>query len=59
VVGRRKWGGKHSPQKIYLMQDSEGNEENGYPVRDSNQAKINNTKEPSDAHRNNFKEEIL
>jgi hypothetical protein len=28
-------------------QDSEGNEENGYPVLDSNKTKINDTKEPT------------
>jgi hypothetical protein len=31
------------PQKN-LIQDSEGNEENGYPVPDSNKEKINNIK---------------
>jgi chromosome segregation ATPase len=41
------------------MQDSEGNEENGYPVPDSNKTKINNTKEPNGAHKNILKEEIL
>jgi hypothetical protein len=33
-----------------LMQYSEGNEENGYPVLDSNKTKINNIKEPNNAH---------
>jgi hypothetical protein len=36
------------------MQDSEGNEENWYPVSDSNKTKINDTKELSDAHKNNL-----
>jgi peptidyl-tRNA hydrolase len=40
------------------MQDSEGNEENRYPVPDSNKTKINDAKEPNDAHKN-IKEEIL
>jgi hypothetical protein len=40
-------------------QDSEGKEENGYPVPDSNNAKINDTKEPNDANKNILKEEIL
>jgi hypothetical protein len=31
------------PQKN-LIQDSEGNEENGYPVPDSNKTNINDTK---------------
>jgi hypothetical protein len=39
-----------------LIQDSEGNEENVYPVPDSNKTKIN---EPSNANKNMFKEEIL
>jgi cell division ATPase FtsA len=36
-----------------------GNEENGYPVLDPNKIKINDTKEPSNAHKNILKEEIL
>jgi hypothetical protein len=40
----------HSSQKN-LIQDSEGNEENGYSVPDPNKTMINNTKEPSDAHK--------
>jgi hypothetical protein len=47
------------PPKNNLIQDSEGNEENGYPVPDSNKAKINNIKEHNNAHKNTFKEEIL
>jgi hypothetical protein len=31
-MGRRKRDGNHSPPKNNLIQDSEGNEENGYPV---------------------------
>jgi hypothetical protein len=31
VLGRRKRDGNYSPQKNNLIQDSEGNEENGYP----------------------------
>jgi hypothetical protein len=58
VIGRRKRDGNHSPPKNNLIQDSEGNEENGYSVPDSNKTKINN-KEPNDAHKNNLKEEIL
>jgi hypothetical protein len=30
-----------------LIQDSEGKEENGYPVSDSNKTKINDTKNPT------------
>jgi hypothetical protein len=32
--------------KNNLIQESKGNEENGYPVPDSNKTKINDTKEP-------------
>jgi hypothetical protein len=42
-----------------LIQDSEGNEENGHPVPDSNKTKINNDKETNDVHQNILKEEIL
>jgi hypothetical protein len=47
-----------SPPKNNLIQDSEGNEENGYPVPHSNKSKINDTKEPNDANKNILKEEI-
>jgi hypothetical protein len=58
-MGRRKRDGNHSPPKNNLIRDSEGNEENGYPVPDSNKAKINNTQEANYAHKNTIKEEIL
>jgi hypothetical protein len=32
-MGRQKRDGNHSPLKNKLIQDSEGNEENGYPVQ--------------------------
>jgi hypothetical protein len=48
---------KNSLPKNKLVQDSEGNEENGYPNPDSNKAKINFTKEPNETHF--LKEEIL
>jgi hypothetical protein len=47
------------PLKNKLVQDSEGNEENGYPDPDSNKTKINYTKEPNEAHMNILKEELL
>jgi hypothetical protein len=50
-MGRRKRDGNHSPPKNNLIQDSEGNEENGYPVPDSNKTKINDTKEHNDVHK--------
>jgi hypothetical protein len=46
-----------SPQNN-LIQDSQGNEENGHPVPDSNKTNINDTKGPNDLH-NILKEEIL
>jgi uncharacterized membrane protein YcgQ (UPF0703/DUF1980 family) len=58
-MGRWKNDGNHSPRKNKLAQDSEGNEENGYPDPDSNKTKVNYTKESSKAHRNTIKEEIL
>jgi hypothetical protein len=54
----RKRDGSHSPPKHNLIQDSEGNEENGYPVLDSNKIKTYDTKEPNDVYKNNLKEEI-
>jgi hypothetical protein len=47
------------PPQNKLVQDSEGNEEKGYPDPDSNKTKIKYTKEPNEAHKNNLKEEIL
>jgi hypothetical protein len=58
-MGKRKRDGNHYPLKNNLIQDSEGNKENGYPVPDSNKTKINDTKEPNDVHKNILKEEIL
>jgi hypothetical protein len=46
-------------KKKNSIQDSVGNEENRYPVFDPNKIKINDSKEPSDAHKNILKEEIL
>jgi ketol-acid reductoisomerase len=42
-----------------LVQEPEGNEENGYADSDSNKTKRNYTKEPNEAHKNILKEEIL
>jgi hypothetical protein len=47
------------PPKNTLIQDSEGNEENGYPVPNSNKTKINYPKEPNEPHKNTPKEQIL
>jgi hypothetical protein len=46
------------PPQNNLIQDSEGNEENGYPVLDSNKIKINDAKEPNDATRTSSKKKI-
>jgi ABC-type transporter Mla subunit MlaD len=59
VIGRQKRDGNHSPCKNNLIQDLEGNEENGYPILDTNKTKINDTKEPNNVHKNALKEEIL
>jgi hypothetical protein len=59
MMGRQKRDGNHSPPPKKLVQDSEENEENGYPDPDSNKTKINYTKEPKEDHKNNLKEEIL
>jgi hypothetical protein len=59
VIGRWKRVGKCSPHKNNLIQDSEGNEENRYPVPDSNKTKINDAKESNNAHKIILKEEIL
>jgi hypothetical protein len=45
-MGRRKMDGNHSLPKNNLKQDSERNEENGYPVLNSNKTKINETRKP-------------
>jgi hypothetical protein len=47
------------PPKKYLIQDSEGNEENRCLVLDSNKTKINDAKKPNNVHKNTIKEEIL
>jgi hypothetical protein len=44
------------PPQNNLIQDSEGNEENVYPVQDFNKIKINGT---HNAHKNSLKEDIL
>jgi hypothetical protein len=43
---RQKGDGNHSPPQNNVIQDSEGNEENGYPVPDSNKTKINDARNP-------------
>jgi hypothetical protein len=48
-VGRRKGDGNHTPQKNNPIQDSVGNDENGYPVPDPNKARTNVTGKLIDA----------
>jgi hypothetical protein len=59
--GKKKKGGISftPPHQNNLIQDSEGNEENGCSVLDSNKTEINDSKEPNYVHKNNLKEEIL
>jgi hypothetical protein len=60
-MGRRRRDGNHSPQKNNSIEDSERNEENGYPIPDPNKTMINITKKPSDSHqkKKTLKEEIF
>jgi hypothetical protein len=58
-MGRWKRDRNHSPPKNNLIQASKGNEENEFPVLDSNKTKINDTKELNDDHKDILKEEIL
>jgi hypothetical protein len=57
-MGRRKREQNHSPPKN-TVQNLELNEENRYPDPDYTKTKINYTKEPNEAHKNNLKDEIL
>jgi hypothetical protein len=50
MLERWKKDGNHSPPNNKLVQDSQGNEENGYPVPDLNKTKIDYTKEPNKEH---------
>jgi hypothetical protein len=59
MMGRQKKDGNHSPPSNKLVQEPEGNEENGYPDSDSNKTKRNNTKESNEANKNFLKEQIL
>jgi hypothetical protein len=60
TMGRRKRDGNHSPPpKKNSIQDSEGNEENGYLVPDSNKKKINDAKEQNNVHKNTLQKDIM
>jgi histidinol-phosphate/aromatic aminotransferase/cobyric acid decarboxylase-like protein len=59
MMGRWKKEGNNFLPSNKLVQEPEGNEENRYPDPDSNKMKKNYAKEPSEAHKNTLKEEIL
>jgi hypothetical protein len=59
MMGRQKKDGNHFPLNNKLVQEPEGNEENGYPDSVSNKTKRNYTKEPNEANKNTLEEEIL
>jgi hypothetical protein len=48
---KKKKGWKPFSSKKQLNTGLQGNEENGYPVPDLNKTVINDTKEPSNAHK--------
>jgi hypothetical protein len=58
-MGTQKRDGNHSFPQNNLIQDSEGNEENGYSVPGYKNTKINYAEEPNEAHKSTLKEEIL
>jgi hypothetical protein len=58
-MGRRRRNGNHFPQNNKSIQDSVGNEENGYQVRGLNKTMTNVTKEPSNTHIKTLKVEIV
>jgi hypothetical protein len=47
MMGRWKRDGNYSPHKNKLVQESEGNEENTYPVPDPNKTKITIPRNPT------------
>jgi hypothetical protein len=49
--GKKKKGWKPLSSENNSTQDSEGNEETGHSDLDPNKIMINDTKEPSDAHK--------
>jgi hypothetical protein len=53
-MGRRKRDGNHFPQKNKVLLDLKRRKR--MPVPDSNNTKINYTKEPNEAHKNTLKE---
>jgi hypothetical protein len=58
-INRKKKEWKLLSSKNNSIEDSVGNEENGYSVPNANKTMINVTKEPSDAHQKTLKAEIL
>jgi hypothetical protein len=58
-MGRKKGTETILPPKIIKYRIQREKEKNRYPVLDSNKTKINDTKEPNNAHKNILKGEIL
>jgi hypothetical protein len=53
AMGKRRRDGNHNPQKNNSIQDSVGNEKNGYPVSYLHKTMITVTKQPSEhPHKN-------
>jgi hypothetical protein len=50
MMGRQKRDGNQSPSKNKLVQDSEGNKENGYPAPHTKKTKIDYPKDPRRTH---------
>jgi hypothetical protein len=60
MTGRQKKDGNYFPSNNKLVQEPEGNEENGCPDSDSNKKNQRNyTKEPNETQKNTLKKEIL
>jgi hypothetical protein len=57
--GKKKKEWKPFSPQNNLIQDTEKNEENGYPVPYYNKTKINKAKEPNHVYKNTLKKEIL
>jgi hypothetical protein len=57
-MGRRRRDENHSPQKHNSVQESVGNEENGYSVPELNKTMINVIKELSDTKQKHSKKNL-
>jgi hypothetical protein len=59
VTGRQREGNHTLQKKKNSIEDSVGNEENGYPVPDPNKKTLNVTKEPSNITKKKKKKKKL